>query len=174
MSLVFNEAQYSERDYARRVAAHIGTQHHEVMLEADEARAQAMDAVNRMDQPSVDGLNTYAICGAARRLGFRVALSGLGGDEFFGGYSTFHRTGHMAVLQYWAARLPWLSRIAGHVTSRLLARAPAPGSMSWQQHGSGLNLASFLEHSDFIAVNSHGSASLDPSLPKPKRWLIAA
>ena len=42
-----------------------------------------------MDQPTVDGLNTWFVSKATRELGLKVALSGLGGDELFGGYSSF-------------------------------------------------------------------------------------
>ena len=45
-----------------------------------------------MDQPSVDGLNTYVIAGAVRDAGLKVALSGLGADELFGGYRSFRRS----------------------------------------------------------------------------------
>ena len=84
MSVVFEESHYSERYYARRVAERIGTRHHEVLLKGAEARQKAIEAISRMDQPSIDGINTYVVCEAARRGGFTVALSGLGGDEFFG------------------------------------------------------------------------------------------
>ena len=43
------------------------------------------------DQPSIDGLNIYIVAGAAAREGFRVALSGIGADELFAGYTTFRR-----------------------------------------------------------------------------------
>ena len=43
------------------------------------------------DQPSIDGLNTYIVAGVAAREGFRVALSGVGADELFAGYTTFRR-----------------------------------------------------------------------------------
>ncbi len=47
------------------------------------------DAVDALDQPSMDGINTYFVSWAVKRAGLKVALSGLGGDELFGGYSTF-------------------------------------------------------------------------------------
>ena len=51
--------------------------------------AQLDDAVKSLDQPTMDGLNTYFVSRAARQAGLKVALSGLGSDEIFGGYSTF-------------------------------------------------------------------------------------
>lgn len=113
MSVVFEEQQYSEQQYARRVAEHIGTEHHEVMLRASDVQAKALDAIARMDQPTIDGVNTFVISEAARRSGFKVALSGLGGDEFFGGYSTFFRTARLRQLQRMAGAAPALAGLAG-------------------------------------------------------------
>jgi asparagine synthase (glutamine-hydrolysing) len=48
-------------------------------------------ALKAMDQPTIDGLNTFLIARQTRAAGIKVALSGLGGDELFAGYSTFSR-----------------------------------------------------------------------------------
>jgi asparagine synthase (glutamine-hydrolysing) len=79
----------SEGREAEQTARHLHTDHREVLLPPTEAAQWVPRAVADMDQPSVDGLNTWVVSRAARREGLRVALSGLGGDEVFAGYRTF-------------------------------------------------------------------------------------
>src|SRR6202042_3687320 len=74
---------------AARTAAFIGSRHHEVNIGEDQALKLARGWLSSVDQPSIDGLNTFVISRAVREHGITVALSGLGGDEMFGGYSTF-------------------------------------------------------------------------------------
>jgi asparagine synthase (glutamine-hydrolysing) len=66
-----------------------GTTHRTATLHGDEFRKELPRALTAMDQPSFDGLNSYFVCKAAAELGWKVALSGTGGDELFGGYTTF-------------------------------------------------------------------------------------
>jgi asparagine synthase (glutamine-hydrolysing) len=91
-TLAFPEKEFSEGAIARRTAHIVGATHQEVMLSGDEVLARLNDAVGALDQPSMDGINTYFVSWSARQAGLKVALSGLGGDEMFGGYSTFRRT----------------------------------------------------------------------------------
>ncbi len=62
------------------------------MLTPEQLLDQVDDAVGALDQPTMDGLNTYFVSRAAHQAGLKVALSGLGSDEIFGGYSTFTST----------------------------------------------------------------------------------
>jgi len=78
-----------EAPLASVVANRYGTGHHTSMLSRDSFRAELPRAIEAMDQPTLDGLNSYFVCNAAAELGWKVALSGTGGDELFGGYSTF-------------------------------------------------------------------------------------
>src|SRR4029079_12385678 len=78
-----------EGPLAARVAAHLGTRHREVELPAAELRALWPAFLQAMDQPSIDGFNTFVISRAAHEAGFKVVLSGLGGDELLGGHSSF-------------------------------------------------------------------------------------
>ena len=91
-TLSFPGTPYDEAPLARRVAAHCGTQHKEVPLNGDAVVARLEEAVASLDQPSMDGINTYFVSWAARKAGLKVALSGVGGDELFGGYATFSDT----------------------------------------------------------------------------------
>ncbi len=97
-TVVFPEADYSESVLAQQVARHLQTTHRELTLTGEEMLARVEAAVAALDQPSMNGINTYFVSWAVRQAGLKVALSGLGGDEVFGGYRTFHFT-------------PWLERL---------------------------------------------------------------
>lgn len=80
-----------EGPLAARIAKESGVPHTECILDSDMATAWTIDALGSMDQPSADGLNTYIVSRAVREQGLKVALSGLGGDEMFGGYPSFRQ-----------------------------------------------------------------------------------
>jgi asparagine synthase (glutamine-hydrolysing) len=89
-SLVFREADYNEAEYSNAVAQAFATDHQEIMVSQGDMLDAIPYALQAMDQPTIDGLNTYLIARQTRAAGIKVALSGLGGDELFAGYSTFH------------------------------------------------------------------------------------
>ena len=91
-TVVFPEQEFSEAKISRETAKHFKTNHQEMLLTPGQVLAQLDDAVSALDQPTMDGLNTYFVSRAAHQAGLKVALSGLGGDEMFGGYSTFTTT----------------------------------------------------------------------------------
>ena len=92
LTVIFPEQEFSEAEMARRTAQRFGTNHQELTLTGDDMLARLDDAVCALDQPSMDGINTYFVSWAAQQAGLKVALSGLGGDEIFGGYGTFRST----------------------------------------------------------------------------------
>ena len=78
-------------EFARAVASHLHGTHTVLTLSGRDLSHQVPAAIAAMDQPTVDGINTFVVSSAASSAGVRVLLSGLGGDELFGGYTTFRR-----------------------------------------------------------------------------------
>jgi asparagine synthase (glutamine-hydrolysing) len=88
-TLAFEEEEYNEGVISRRIANAIGTQHREVVLTEQHFIAKLDAALDSLDQPTFDGLNSYYMSQAVQQAGFKVALVGTGGDELFGGYRSF-------------------------------------------------------------------------------------
>jgi len=86
----FDEVGFDESSYARRVAEALQTEHAEFRLTQSVFVAQLEQALNCLDQPTFDAINTYFVSRVVREAGFTVALAGTGGDELFGGYESFH------------------------------------------------------------------------------------
>ena len=90
VSVVFREQEFSEKAWIDRTVSHIGSDHREVELDEQELLRLIPTAVASYDQPTVDAINTYIVSMHARQAGLTVALSGIGGDELFGGYPAFN------------------------------------------------------------------------------------
>ncbi|MBL7810743.1 MAG: asparagine synthase (glutamine-hydrolyzing) [Bacteroidetes bacterium] len=109
----FQEGEFSESRYAALVADKFGTEHHEIILQPTDFLAELPDSLNAMDHPSADGPNTYIVSKHTKAAGITVALSGLGGDELFGGYPVFS---YLRKLQ----RLRMAGQIPQYMRSRLV------------------------------------------------------
>src|SRR4029077_7168531 len=119
-TLTFEEREFNEGPIARRIAAAIGTHHHEVVLTEGRFVENLEAALDSLDQPTFDGLNAYYMSHAIRAAGFTVALSGTGGDELFGGYTSYR---DLPVLQRWCRRGAWVPRRL-QVASATMATCP--------------------------------------------------
>ncbi len=109
-SLVFQEAEFNEGQYSREIARRFRTEHHEIAVSQQDTLAVLPDALCAMDQPTIDGINTYLVSAKARAAGVKVALTGLGADEMFAGYSNFRRVPRMEAFSKQFGRLPRLAR----------------------------------------------------------------
>jgi asparagine synthase (glutamine-hydrolysing) len=95
----FPEAQEDEGPVAAAVAARLGVAHSDVPVTGEEVGEAMPDILAAMDRPTADGVNTWLVCRAAHQAGLVVALSGLGGDELFGGYPSFQQVPRVASIR---------------------------------------------------------------------------
>ncbi len=143
-AVTFEEAAYDESRYSRSVAKQFGTHHTEVRLERRAFYEMVPAALAAMDQPTYDGVNTYCVSRAARESGLKVALSGLGADEIFGGYAFFN-----------SARM--LARTEAAV--RLLPHALPRAVISWLDRRGLAALSGPWKAANLLATNNNGSTN---------------
>ena len=139
----FEEAGYNEADYAAKIAAHLGTDHHEQMCTASDARDVIPELPNMYDEPFADAsaIPTFLVSKFARK-DVSVALSGDGGDEMLGGYSR-----HISGPQIWSIMRP-----IPHILRSMLAKGiTSVSTEKWQ---------SFRQAKPLFGKHMHKAASI--------------
>jgi asparagine synthase (glutamine-hydrolysing) len=106
MTVGFAEAEFDETSLTRRTAQALDLPLQVVTLAPARVVAELDHAIWAMDQPTVDGLNSYWISKLAAEAGYKVAISGQGGDEFFGGYTSLAWFERFAGIAKWTRLLP--------------------------------------------------------------------
>ncbi len=120
-SIIFSEHDFNEAYYSRLVADRFQTDHHEILLQPSAFLNTIPEALAAMDQPSLDGLNSYIISREVRAAGFKVALSGLGSDEIFAGYEVFR---YVPKLEKMESRLGYLPNMIRRALASMVRIAP--------------------------------------------------
>ncbi len=143
-SVGFDEAiAMDESSLAAETASALGTRHYRTTLDKDWGPSQFLQWLKVADRPSIDGLNTFVISDAVKDQGISVAISGLGADELFGGYSSFSRAARLNRLMKPFAWTPaWLRRTCARAAFagfpeikrvkavEMFARASSPAAMT--------------------------------------------
>jgi asparagine synthase (glutamine-hydrolysing) len=122
LTVAFPEQEFSELPFARQIARSLPHHHEVATLTAEKLSDLLPDALGAMDQPTVDGINTYVISRVGASLGLKVLLTGIGGDELFGGYTTFANVPRL--LRYGAGLRP---------AARLLSRWRTKNPVQWKK-----------------------------------------
>jgi asparagine synthase (glutamine-hydrolysing) len=120
----FRGRSEDEAPLAAEIASRYGTRHTTRIVTEQEFRNDLPKILEAMDQPTIDGLNTWFVSKAARELGLKVAISGLGGDELFGGYSSFRDVPLCVRAMAIPGRIPGLGDLARVLITRGFALNP--------------------------------------------------
>ena len=124
ITLAFDEFMGREEDesvLAAQIAGKYGTQHTTRKITETEFHEDLPNVIRTMDQPSIDGINTWFVSKAAKELGLKVVISGLGGDELFGGYPSFRDLPRSVRCFGLPAKVPYLGELARKFGTTFLA-----------------------------------------------------
>lgn len=139
-----------ESPLAEQLAAQFGTRHATVMVRKADFIEQRDQLLAAMDQPSIDGVNTWFVSQAAASQGIKVALSGLGGDELFASYPSFAELPRIRNLARPFARWPAFGKGLRKASLPLLSRFTSPKYAGLLEYGGTLGGAYLLRRSLYM------------------------
>jgi asparagine synthase (glutamine-hydrolysing) len=139
-----------ETPLAEVVARRYGTDHQTIWVSKDEFHADLEHIFSVMDQPTIDGINTYFVSKAASKAGLKVALSGLGADELFGGYPSFKEIPRMVGLFGMFRNLPWFGKLFRKYSTRFVNKLTSPKYAGIFEYATNYGSAYLLRRSLFM------------------------
>ena len=167
VTVAFDEYQGRAEDeapLAAETARAYGTDHHVYRVTRQEFEADLPRILEAMDQPSIDGINTWFVAKATAEQGLKVAISGLGGDELFGGYPSFRDVPRWASLLRFPSRVPGAGLLFRALASLLFPGGVNPKARGLLQFGGSYAGAWFLKRGLFMP--SELNAVLAPDIAR--------
>lgn len=122
----YKNTDHDETGLSKHIAEMVGTKHRERWISKNDFEYELPRLFTAMDQPSVDGINSYFVSKAAAEAGMKVALSGLGGDEFFRGYPSFQQIPRLVNRVSAVRSFPGLGKAFRRTLAPFLKRITSP------------------------------------------------
>jgi asparagine synthase (glutamine-hydrolysing) len=131
-------------------AARLGVEHYVRMVSRTEFEQGLERLLDSMDQPSIDGVNTYFVAKVAAEAGLKVAISGLGADEVFGGYPTFRQVPRAVGASRWIPFASTVGPVLRGLAAPILKHFTSPKYASVLEYGTSLGGAYYLRRALFM------------------------
>ncbi|MDP3620171.1 MAG: asparagine synthase (glutamine-hydrolyzing) [Ramlibacter sp.] len=138
LTLAFEEYAGTEADevpMAEILAEQFGTRHATVTVRGADFHEQRDRLLAAMDQPSIDGINSWFVSQAAQSQGIKVALSGLGGDELFASYPSFTDVPRIRNITRAFGYAPAIGKLARRLSAPILSRVSSPKFAGLPEYG---------------------------------------
>jgi asparagine synthase (glutamine-hydrolysing) len=138
VTLGFEEYQGTENDevpLAEFIAQCYGTSHQTKWVRKQDFQDELPGLLEAMDQPTIDGVNSYFVSRATAETGLKVALSGLGGDELFAGYSSFWQIPRLVRALRPLLPVPVLGKAFRYVSASILKHLTSPKYAGLLEYG---------------------------------------
>ncbi len=139
VTLGFDEYRGTPADetvLAEAVSRRYGTKHQTVWVRQSDFESALEAFLDAMDQPSIDGLNTWFVARAAAQVGLKVAITGLGGDEFFGGYPSFRHVPRIRRVAHPFGAVPGFGKLLRQLTAGMLGKLTSAKYAGLFEYGS--------------------------------------
>jgi asparagine synthase (glutamine-hydrolysing) len=160
----FRGRSEDEAPIAAEIASRYGTRHTTRVVTEQEFRNDLPKILEAMDQPTIDGLNTWFVSKAARELGLKVAISGLGGDELFGGYPSFRDVPLCVRALAIPGKIPALGGLTRWLLTGAFAQSLNPKAAGLVKYGGSYPGAYFLRRGLFMPWEL--KAVIDPDVAR--------
>jgi asparagine synthase (glutamine-hydrolysing) len=167
LTLAFAEYSGTENDeapMAERLAAKLGTRHATLMVRRADFEEDREKLFAAMDQPTIDGVNTWFVARAAASQGIKVALSGVGGDELFASYPSFAELPRITRLVRPLSHFPIVGRRIRKLSAQLISRHTSPKYASLFEYGGSLGGAYLLRRGLYMPWEL--SMVMDPDMAR--------
>jgi len=146
----FRGTSLDESVLAEKTAKYYGSDHETVFISQKQIADSLDEFFSAMDQPTTDGLNTWLVSKAAHKLGLKAALSGVGADEFFGGYPSFWQIQKLVNSLGIFGKMPMLGRAIRQISFPAFARINRPKYAGVLEYSNSLTGAYFLRRAQMM------------------------